>query len=594
VAIAHDPGVAPAAAPWPVRVDLAREPILTLGPITLEPRLRRLAHSNGREESLEPRVMQVLVALARSPGQILTRDELFEACWHGVVVGEDAITRIIGKLRRLSERIAADAFEIETITKVGYRLVLVKDDGASPPPPSSDPIPLEAPARERPAAPRLSICVFPFANMSADPEQEYFSDGISEDIMTDLSKVSALSVIARNTAFTFKGKAFDVRQAGRDLNVAHVLEGSVRKAANRVRINAQLSEVASGAHVWAERWDRDLTDIFALQDEISQKVVAALKLKLLPDEKKAIETRGTKSPEAYNLYLMARQQRASGNEGDPRRDEAIIRLTDRATQIDPNYAQAWALMAISQSALHFTYRTGDDDGLAAAERALSIDPNLAEPHAVRAGHLSSCGKIDEAFAELEIALRLDPESWEANKHAGYLCFHQRRFKDAIPYYRKSTELTESDFASPMLLFTCYVSIGDHGSARSAAEVVRTRAAMAMERDRSNGAAIAAGCVALAFLGEGDAARDWARRALLIDPHNMVMRYNIACALSAHLGDVGSAVDMLAPMVASANRFQLSHMKVDPDLDPLREDPRFKAMVAARDARLETADHDHAT
>src|SRR5436309_4730830 len=153
---------------------------------------------------------------------------------------------------------------------------------------------------------RISICVLPFANMSGDPEQEYFSDGISEDIITDLSKISALHVVSRNTAFTFKGKAEDVGQVASQLKVDHVLEGSVRKAAGRVRITAQLIDAANDGHIWAERYDRDLNDIFAIQDEISRAIVAALKVKLLPEEKKAIERRGIDNVEAYNLYLLGR------------------------------------------------------------------------------------------------------------------------------------------------------------------------------------------------------------------------------------------------------------------------------------------------
>ena len=192
---------------------------------------------------------------------------------------------------------------------------------------------------------KLSICVLPFANMSDDPQQEYFSDGISEDIITDLSKVSALGVTARNTSFQFKGKSVDVPQVARQLKVSHILEGSVRKAGGRVRITSQLIDGASGEHVWAERYDRDLNDIFALQDEISEAIVKALKLKLLPEEKKAIETRGTDNVDAYNLFLMARQYYVTGNWGDARREEAIIRLCSRAAEIDPGYARVWSLMA---------------------------------------------------------------------------------------------------------------------------------------------------------------------------------------------------------------------------------------------------------
>src|SRR5207245_4651858 len=190
---------------------------------------------------------------------------------------------------------------------------------------------------------RFSICVLPFANISGDAEQEYFSDGISEDIITDLSKISALHVVSRNTAFTFKGKAVDVGQVVSQLKVSHVVEGSVRKAAGRVRITAQLIDGANDSHIWAERYDRDLNDIFALQDEISHAIVDALKVKLLPEEKKAIERHGTDNVDAYNLYLMARQSYATGFEGDGRVNEAIIRFCRRAVEIDPNYAEAWAL-----------------------------------------------------------------------------------------------------------------------------------------------------------------------------------------------------------------------------------------------------------
>ena len=170
-------------------------------------------------------------------------------------------------------------------------------------------------------ATRVAICVLPFSNMSGDAEQEYFSDGISEDVITDLNKVSALSVVARNTAFGFKGKQVDIPLIARQLKVSHILEGSVRKAGQRVRISAQLIDSSTGNHVWAERYDRDLNDIFALQDEISQAIVKALKLKLLPEEKKAIEQRGTDNVEAYNLFLMAWQYYVTGLEGDARRAE---------------------------------------------------------------------------------------------------------------------------------------------------------------------------------------------------------------------------------------------------------------------------------
>ena len=293
--------------------------------------------------------------------------------------------------------------------------------------------------------------------MSGDPEQEYFSDGISEDIITDLTKVSALFVVARNTAFGFKGKNVDVLQVARQLKVGHVLEGSVRKAGGRVRITGQLTEGNTGGQVWAERYDRDLSDIFALQDEISQAIVKALKLKLLPEEKKAIEQRGTDSVEAYNLYLMARQTYITSNSSDDRAAAAIIRLSTRATEIDPNYAQAWALRALGQTQLRNLRGGQADNGLEAAERALALDAKLAEAHAIKATILSESGRDDEGAKALAMALRLDPESYEVNRSAGYFTFRQRRLDDAIRYFHKAMTLMETDVTSVCMLLTCYTA-----------------------------------------------------------------------------------------------------------------------------------------
>jgi adenylate cyclase len=432
---------------------------------------------------------------------------------------------------------------------------------------------------------QISICVLPFANMSGDAEQEYFSDGISEDIITDLSKVSALRVTSRNTAFTFKGKHVDMPQIARQLKVTHILEGSVRKSGGRVRITAQLIDGAADGHVWAERYDRDLNDIFALQDEISEAIVKALKLKLLPEEKKAIETRGTENAEAYNLLLLARQTYATGLELDPRRNETIVRLCARATEIDPNYSRAWALMALGQMILRANQGGGGDGGLAAAEKALALDVNLAEAHAVKARILAEDGRVIEAAGEIAMALKLDPESYEVNKAAAFLSFQERRLEDAIRYWTKATNLMELDFHSANMLVTCYNALGNRPAALEVAKITLERCEKVLAQDRNNSAAMGHISVVLAVLGQSERTLEMMNRAILIDPENLDMRYNFACTLAMYLKDYDGAIELLRPILSKVPAAFVNYAKIDPDLDPVRQDPRFQAMIAAADARL---------
>jgi adenylate cyclase len=443
----------------------------------------------------------------------------------------------------------------------------------------------EPDAREEKSPRGLSICVLPFANMSGDSEQEYFSDGISEDITTDLSNISALAVVARNTAFTFKGSAVDIGDVARKLGVSHVLEGSVRKAGGRVRITAQLIDGATGDHLWAERYDRDLTDIFAIQDEISKAIVTALKLKLLPDEKKAMEQRGTVNAEAYNLYLMARKYWISGNHGDRRREERVIRICQRAVEIDEDYARAWALMALAQVSLHFYFGVPDEDGLAAAERALAIDPMIAEAYCVKATNLWEQGEFEAANRQIEIALRLDPNSWEVNKEAARLAMAQRKIAEAALYYEKAVSLIESDYHSWAILVVCRQAEGDEEGVRRCAQMMLSQSEKVLTEDPSNGAALGICAGGHAILGHREQAMETIERALLIDPENFKMRYNFACVLANYLHETDAALDLLETALANAQLTLTNAAAVDPDLDSLRGNPRFDKMLAAAQERL---------
>ena len=430
-----------------------------------------------------------------------------------------------------------------------------------------------------------SICVLPFANMSGDAEQEYFSDGISEDITTDLSKISALAVTARNTAFTFKGSAVDVGEVARKLGVSHVLEGSVRKSGSRVRITAQLIDGATGDHVWAERYDRDLTDIFAIQDEISKAIVAALKLKLLPDEKKAIEQRGTTSAEAYQLYLMARNYWVTGNYGDVRREERVIRICGRATAIDPQYGRAWALLAIAQVNLRYSFGRPGDDGMVEAQRALSLDPGIAEAHCVIARNLFEGGRFEEANKEIDVALSLDPDSWEVNRESARIFYRQGRMTEAARHFQKAVDAIETDYHAWGMLASASQALGDQAGVKRAAEKMVSQSERVLAEDPGNAAALGIGAGGLAILGKVERAREWIERALLIDPENRNMQYNFACVTAVYLNDPEGAIDLLEPVLKEMTISLYRSALIDPDLDGLRSMPRFQAMMVAAARRL---------
>jgi adenylate cyclase len=448
------------------------------------------------------------------------------------------------------------------------------------------PVQAKAAKPGRASARQLSVCVLPFQNMSGDAEQEYFSDGISEDITTDLSKVSALEVIARNTAFQFKGQSVDVSDVARKLGVTHVLEGSVRKAGNRVRITAQLIDGASGGHVWAERFDRDLTDIFAIQDEISKAIVDALKVKLLPAEKKAIEQRGTANVDAYNYYLMARDHWATGNHGDVHREERVIRLCERAVEIDPDYANAWALLAIAQSSRHHGFGWPGDDGAAAAEKALSIDPTIAEAHCPIIRRHIERHEYAEAEATLARALIADPDSWEVNHEGTRLHVRQRHLKEAAEHLEKEVSVMESDYYGWGMLLTCKHALGDSAEAQRVATKALTEAEKALEHDPNSGAALAVAARARATLGDVQGAMALVDRGLLLDPDNLNMRYNFGSMYAAQFNDPEAAFAFIGPAIAKASGSLIRWVEIDPDVDSLRSDPRFDSMVAEAKARVQ--------
>jgi adenylate cyclase len=289
--------------------------------------------------------------------------------------------------------------------------------------------------------------------------------------------------------------------------------------------------------------------------------------------------------EAHDLFLMARQTYITGQEADFRSAEAITRLCRSATKLDPAYAQAWALMAVGYYKLQQIRSSNADTGMVEADQALALEPDLAEAHAIKAQILLQAGDADEAAAEVATALRLDPESYEVNRAAGVLNYRMRKFDQAIRFYEKALALMEADVNSANVLMSCYTALGDVAGTRRTAELALKRAEAALAHDQNNCGVIGYSVYALAVLGEGERAKTRMNRAMLIEPDNLNMRYNFACALSTHLKDKDAALDMLESVFGSVTGDFLEYAKTDSDLDPLRDDSRFQAMVAAAEARI---------
>jgi len=423
---------------------------------------------------------------------------------------------------------------------------------------------------------RPSIAVLPFNNMSGDPEQEYFSDGITEDIITDLSKVSGLFVVARNTAFTYKGKAVKVQDVCRELDVKYVLEGSVRKAGSRVRVTGQLINGEDGGHVWADRYDRDLTDIFAIQDEITHAIVEQLKVKLLPQEKQSIAQAPTDNIEAYTYYLRGRQflHRHSKSYYQLAR-----RMFTKAVELDPAYARAYAGIADCDSFLflHYHIDVAIDAILATSAQALALDAGLAEAHASRGLALSLAQRDEEALAEFERAIALDPNSFEAHYFFARACFAQNQLERAAALFERAAALKPDDYQALAMLVMLYHSIGRVQDVPTVARKVVERAERELMQHPENPRPAYFGAGSLVALGERERAREWLARAIAIDPDDILTQYNVACVHS-RLGDYDKAFDLLERLLPHANHETKSWIRHDSDFDALRSLPRYQRVL----------------
>jgi TolB-like protein/cytochrome c-type biogenesis protein CcmH/NrfG len=464
---------------------------------------------------VEPQVFDLLVYLVENRDRVVSKEQLFAAIWRGRIVSDSTFTSRVNAARHAIGDNGQEQRLIRTVARKGLRFVgdvqMQSDTAGSP---RSD-APRADETRDRPRSPaslpdRAAIAVLPFDNMTGDPSQEYFSDGISEDLITALSKLRSFLVIARNSSFIYKGKATHLKQIAAELGVGYVLEGSVRRIGDRVRITAQLNDASTGSHLWAERYDRDLADLFAVQDEITEAVVTAIEPQLYAAESFHASRKPPESLDAWDLLMRA----LSHYWRVTRQDNMVAQaLLEKAITIDPNYGRALGLLATSHFfGIHMGWeepatsapigeraaraaRLADaadpwaafalgcanlfarhfDDSLAEFEAALRLNPNFSLAQGYYGLALCYCGRWQEGAQAAERALRLSPGDPLSALYYGisaYAQFIGRNYQEAMRLARQGVR-QRSDFVGAHRVLTAAAGmIGDHETARRALQELR--------------------------------------------------------------------------------------------------------------------------
>ena len=411
---------------------------------------RRELRRGSEPVAVEPQVFDLLVYLLENRDRVVSKDDVIASIWGGRIVSDSTLTSRINAARKAVGDSGKDQELIRTIARKGFRFVgsVRKSSDADAPTNANGAPPIELyDASVRPAAPsdRPAIAVLPFTNMSGDPEQEYFSDGISEDIITALSKLRWFYVIARNSSFLYKGKAVHMKEVGEALGVGYVVEGSVRKSGERVRITAQLNDVATGGHIWAERYDRGLTDVFAMQDEITEAIVAAIEPQLYAAENFRARRKPPDSMDAWDLVM-----RALSHYWRVTRQDSIVAqaLLEKAIAIDPNYGQALGVLAASHTFMAHMGWEDMDASVPIAKRAAlaAIQSDSEDPwahHALGCVYLFT-RRFEDSLAEFETALRLNPNFSLAQGYYGLALSYCGRWEEADKAAGRALRLSPRD------------------------------------------------------------------------------------------------------------------------------------------------------
>ncbi|HEX5385859.1 MAG TPA: protein kinase [Gemmatimonadales bacterium] len=470
------------------------------------------------------------------------------------------------------DRAVSRALAREPAARFATTLEFAQALAAAPERPRSTPTVLTA----HTAGPR-SIAVLPFADMSPQKDQDYFCEGIAEEIINALTKIQALRVASRSSAFAFKGKNQDIRQVGEQLGAGSVLEGSVRKAGNRIRITAQLINVSDGYHLWSERYDRELEDVFAVQDEIAENIVRALRIVLTEDEKRAIENPRTENVQAYDYYLRGRQFFHQFRE---KGIQFARRMFARAIEIDPQFVLAYAGTADCSSFLYMYWDASAanlEQANAASRQALELDPGVAAAHASRGLALTLSKRFDEAQQEFETAIRLDPRLFESYYFYARACFQQGRLDEAAHWFTRAGDVRPEDYQTRSLLAATYSGMGRETEANQARRESVRIIEQHLELNPDDARALYFGAIDLAALGERGRALDWANRALALDPEDSGVLYNVGCVY-AKLDRNDEALDCLERAVQNGFGHR-EWIENDSDLAGLKGEGRFQALLS---------------
>ncbi len=424
---------------------------------------------------------------------------------------------------------------------------------------------------------RKSIAVLPFVNMSGDIENEYFSDGISEEILNLMVKLPQLRVASRTSSFMFKGREVSIPTVAKELGVNTVLEGSVRRAGDRVRITAQLIDVATDSHLWSETYDREMKDVFAIQDDIAQSIIDALEMTLSPKERRAIQSVASSDAGAYDFYLRGRSYMYTMTRPG---FENAIRMFQQAIDLDAKYALAYAGIADAHSHMYrFDVRdrkNAQEKAREASEKAIALDPDSSEARASRGLAMFINEEYAEAEQEFEKTIELNPNLFEAYYYFGLAHSSQGEFEKAAAMYLKAMEINPADYQPQIFLAQAYASLGrkqDEMKTRlDSVDVVQRY----LEMNPHDSRALIVGAIQLCIVGEKEKGLELVERALVQDENEPAVLYNATC-FYAMLGDTDRSLELLALAVEQGwgNR---AWLETDSDLDSLRADPRFTALL----------------